>query len=213
MHMPTELNDNFLDEDIEALYELETVEQLQAISDPIRYRIILLLRDKSMTGAQLARALELSRPRAHYYLKTLIDVGLVSFQGERVDNGMIGKYYRAIANYFSYDHLANQSRVDPTSPESLQIFKSITDFAMTVLETSRDDIHVSEDMARGYHFTFESNLTEEQYESILSEIRTMVDHLISYKKENHAQKNKDANLHFRTTIFFTPSLRNPIQND
>lgn len=211
--MELELNDDRIEEEIEAQYELQTVEQLQAISDPIRYRMILLLRTKAMTGAQLARAMNLSRPRAHYYLKTLVDSGLVRFLGERIDNGMIGKYYRAIANYFSYDQLAARSRENPTSPESLQIFKSITDFAMTVLETSRDNIHVSEDMALGYHFTFETGLTTEQHKMIVGEIRALVEHLIAIKKLNHAQKARNANLHFRTTIFFTPSPRNPIQDD
>jgi len=213
IRMTNEICNDEITEEIDSHFELEKVEQLQAISDPIRYRMILLLRNKAMTGAQLARALNLSRSRAHYYLKTLVDSDLVRYRGEKIDNGMIGKYYRARASYFSYDNLASQSReVPPSDPLAVQIFKAISDFAVTVLETSRNNIHVSEEMARGYHFNFETNLTEAQYDAILGEIRSIVDHLIAIKRQNQLSKDK-ANLHFRTTIFFTPTPRNPIQSE
>ena len=69
-------------EEIAPRFELKTIEQLQAVAEPIRYRMVLLLREQPMTGAQLARALGLSRARAHYYLKSLVDSGLVAFRGE-----------------------------------------------------------------------------------------------------------------------------------
>jgi DNA-binding transcriptional ArsR family regulator len=196
------------DEEISPRFELESVEQLQAISEPIRYRMILLLRDKAMTGAQLARSLHLSRPRAHYYLKSLADVGLVKLRGEQVSNGMIGKYYRAIANYFSYDCLAAQWRErQPGDPEALKIFKAISDFALTVLETSRDNILQSEELARGYHSNFETALTVEQYESILTDLRNIYDRLMEIRRQNRANKSLSPTTTFRTTIFFTPMPR------
>jgi DNA-binding transcriptional ArsR family regulator len=199
------------EQEIASHFELETVEQLQAISDPIRYRMVLLLREKAMTGAQLARALGLSRSRAHYYLKTLVDSGLVTLRGEKIDNGLIGKYYRSIANYFSYDRLASQSREKPADdPASILIYKAISNFALTVLETSRDNILQSEELARGYHFNFESDLTEEQYNIIINEIKTLADHLIKIKHENQQKRDPNASLLFRTTVFFTPIPRNPI---
>ncbi|MCE5207081.1 MAG: winged helix-turn-helix domain-containing protein [Chloroflexi bacterium] len=208
-----EIDDKIIQEEIEDHFELQTADQLQAISDPIRYRMILLLREKAMTGAQLSRALGLSRARAHYYLKTLVDSGLVRFRGDRLDNGLIGKYYRTIASYFSYDHLADRGyQMDPTDPEAIKIYKAINDFAITLLETSRSDMKVSEELARAYHFNLDTSLTEEQYKSILNEIRTIVNHLLAIKHENLHQHNQNAPLNFRTTILFTPIPKNLIQN-
>jgi len=202
------------DEDIKPRFELETVEQLQAVSDPIRYRMILLLRESAMTGAQLARALDLSRSRAHYYLKSLVDSNLVVFRGEKIANGMIGKYYRAIANYFSYDNLASRT-IDQNAEgtEAIQIYKAISDFAITMMETSRDLLRSDALAQRGYHFSIEANLTEDQYEEVMTEIRKIVQHLVEMKSKNHKQKREDASLPFRTTIFFTPVPGNPMQFD
>jgi DNA-binding transcriptional ArsR family regulator len=198
------------EEEIIPRFELETVEQLQAIAEPIRYRMILLLRDRAMTGAQLARSLDLSRPRAHYYLKSLADVGLVKLKGEQISNGMIGKYYRAIANYFSYDCLAAQWREkQPGDPAALKIFKAISDFALTVLETSRDNIMQSEELARGYHSNFETALTDEQYESIMTDLRNIYERLMEIRRQNRAEKDLLPTTTFRTTIFFTPMPRAP----
>jgi DNA-binding transcriptional ArsR family regulator len=200
--------DNWQEEEINPRYELETVEQLQAISEPIRYRMILMLRERAMTGAQLARSLDLSRPRAHYYLKSLAEVGLVKLKGAKISNGMIGKYYRAIANYFSYDSLAAQWREkQPGDPEALKIFKAISDFALTVLETSRDNIMQSEELARGYHSNFETALTEEQYESIMTDLRNIYERLMEIRRQNHTDENLPPTTTFRTTIFFTPMPR------
>lgn len=205
--------DNNSDNHIMNSYELENIEQLQAMSEPIRYRMIQMLREKAMTGAQLARALKISRQRAHYYLKTLVSVGLVEFKEERISNGMIGKYYRAIANYFSYDDLAAQSREKPPGdPSALEMYKAISNFALTMLDTSRDNImrirsesHAS--LARGFHFNFDANMTEEQYKTIYSELREVSDHLMEIKHQNAGLEHTETRSLFRTTILFTPIPR------
>lgn len=209
--MNMEMTEEIIREEIDVRFELQTADQLQAISDPIRYRMILLLRKEAMTGAQLSRALNLSRARAHYYLKTLVDSGLVCFRGERFDNGLVGKYYRAIASYFSYDHLAEKlSKMNPSDPEAITIIKSINQFATTLLETNRDDIQVSKELARAYYSNLDTSLTEEQYHTIVCEIRNLVNHLVAIKKENSAKRLDETNHSFRTTIFFSPIPKDPM---
>ncbi|MCJ7624135.1 MAG: helix-turn-helix domain-containing protein [Anaerolineaceae bacterium] len=176
-----------------------------------------MLRKKAMTGAQLARAMNISRPRAHYYLKTLLSVGLVVFKEERISNGMIGKYYRALANYFSYDDLAAQSREKTASdPSAIEIFKAISNFALTVMETSRDNILKSNslaNLARGFHFNFDADLSEAQSETILKELRAVAEHLMEIKRQNSALRKPEPLSNFRTTIFFTPIPANFQEED
>jgi hypothetical protein len=167
-----------------------------------------------MTGAQLSRALNLSRARAHYYLKTLVDSGLVRFRGERIDNGLVGKYYRAIANYFSYDQLAGElAKMNPSDPKAIQIIKSINDFSITLLEMNRSDMKISEELAQAYYFNLDTSLTEEQHNDILCEIRALVNHLVAIKRENSAHPNPDARLNFRTTLFYSPIPKNPLPRE
>ena len=82
---------------MENIYYIENLEQLKAVSDPIRWRMLSMLTTKSMTGAQLARELDIPRARAHYHLKILKNAGLLVFEKEQYNRGMIEKYYRAIA--------------------------------------------------------------------------------------------------------------------
>ena len=197
-------------------YELENADQLLAISDPIRYKMILYLREKSMTGAQLARKLNMSRPRAHYHLKILVNTGLVELEEERIINGMIGKFYQAIAHYFSYDNLTEKIKEkNPGDPEAINTYKAISAFAFTVLETSRDNLvndRHEEDLAEAFQFNFDSNLTFEQFEIIRQELRDVASHLMQMKKENKSPE-KTGLQNFRTTIFFTPLPKITIEND
>jgi hypothetical protein len=125
---------------------------------------------------------------------------------------MIGKYYRAIANYFSYDDLASRTiEKQPEDPEAIKIYKAISDFAVTMMETSRDLLQTDALAKRGYHFSIEALLTEGQYEEIMVEIKEIVAHLVNMKSENHRLKREDATMPFRTTIFFTPVPRNPMK--
>ena len=81
---------------------IDTIEQLRAFSLPIRYQMLNLLALKSMTGAQLARALKMPRQRLHYHLKLLRKEGLIVRVDGHVDQGVVEKYYRSVAENFSF---------------------------------------------------------------------------------------------------------------
>ncbi|MEM5776492.1 MAG: helix-turn-helix domain-containing protein, partial [Anaerolineaceae bacterium] len=93
-------------------YRLETVDQLKAISKPIRWRMLVLLIENPMTGSQLARALDIPRNTAHYHLHILEEAGLVTFEEERLNSGLVEHYYRAIAHIFLSDHFFTKEIVE-----------------------------------------------------------------------------------------------------
>ena len=85
-------------------YRFENIDQLKAVSKPIRWRMLVLLIENPMTGSQLARALDIPRNSAHYHFHILKKAGLVTFEDERINNGLVEHYYRAIAHLFLSDH-------------------------------------------------------------------------------------------------------------
>jgi DNA-binding transcriptional ArsR family regulator len=84
-------------DDIPQLYEMESLEQLRAIADELRVRIVDLLAVKAMTATMVGKELGIPANKAHYHIRELERVGLVKLVEERVKDGIVEKYYRLIA--------------------------------------------------------------------------------------------------------------------
>ena len=54
--------------DIPEVYELETIEQMRAVADELRQRIITQLLEKPMTVTQVGEQLGLSPAKIHYHI-------------------------------------------------------------------------------------------------------------------------------------------------
>lgn len=89
--------------DIPDTYELETLEQLRAISDELRSRIVEALSHRAMTVTQLGEMLGQAPAKIHYHVRELERerVGLVRLVATREKSGILEKYYRAIAKGFT----------------------------------------------------------------------------------------------------------------
>lgn len=82
---------------------LTTYEQLKALSDPFRSELLLRLMEKPQTGQQLSEVFDLSRARIHYHLKELEKNELVEIVKKEEKNGIVQKFYRAVALGFVPD--------------------------------------------------------------------------------------------------------------
>ena len=82
-------------------YELETIEQLRAIADLLRIRIIDLLQDHPMTVTQLGDTLDMAPAKVHYHVRELEKVGLLRLVETREKGGILEKYYQPVAKDIS----------------------------------------------------------------------------------------------------------------
>jgi len=78
-------------------YEIENIEQLRAIADLLRLRIIDLLKTQPMTVTQLGEALGEAPARVHYHVRELEKVGLLRLVETREKGGILEKYYQPVA--------------------------------------------------------------------------------------------------------------------
>jgi DNA-binding transcriptional ArsR family regulator len=78
-------------------YEIENIEQLRAIADLLRVRILDLLRNQPMTVTQLGEALGVAPARAYYHVRELEKVGLLRLVETREKGGILEKYYQPVA--------------------------------------------------------------------------------------------------------------------
>lgn len=82
-------------------YDINTLEQLRAVADPLRIQIIDLLISRPMTVTQLGEALGLAPAKIHYHVRELEKVGLLQLVEKREKGGVLEKYYQPIARDFS----------------------------------------------------------------------------------------------------------------
>lgn len=82
-------------------YEIESIEQLRAVSDMLRIRIVELLKDQPKTATQLADLLAMTPARVHYHVRELEKVGLLRLVETREKSGILEKYYQAVARDIS----------------------------------------------------------------------------------------------------------------
>jgi predicted transcriptional regulator len=76
---------------------------LRVINDPLRMNLLGGLISRAETGKQIADRLGLSASRIHYHLKELEQYGLIEVQHTEEKNGIMQKFYRAIAYDFLID--------------------------------------------------------------------------------------------------------------
>lgn len=79
-------------------YTIETLEQLRAISDPLRVRITDLLRVQPMTATQIGDTLKIAPAKIHYHVRELEKVGLLQLVETREKGGILEKYYQPVAH-------------------------------------------------------------------------------------------------------------------
>lgn len=79
---------------------LNTLEEINLVSDPIRLKIITTLGTTAKTAQDLSDALGVSRSKIHYHLRLLEDNGIVEVVHTELINGITQKYFLPVAKAF-----------------------------------------------------------------------------------------------------------------
>ena len=103
---------------------IDNLETLKVIADPLRLKILELLRGETQTVKQLAAALNTPLKKLYYHVNLLEEHGLLRVVGTRVVSGIIEKQYQVTAYRLSVDR-ALLSPAAPASDERLDVFLSM----------------------------------------------------------------------------------------
>ena len=162
-------------EDIPETYQLETIEQMRALSEELRIRIIEALGQQAMTSKQLALLLGEAPAKVHYHLHELEKVGLVKLVDIREKGNMLEKYYRAVARNISASETFFQ-RVPPdeTIAAMREFFQQISQRFIEVLTDAVNrqawEEHISLHLAGEQLW-----LTNEEYHQLVKQIGALVE--------------------------------------
>ena len=162
-------------EDIPETYQLETIEQMRALAEELRIRIIEALGKQAMTSKQVALLLNEAPAKVHYHLHELEKVGLVNLVDIREKGNMLEKYYRAVAKSISASETLFQ-RVPPdeTIAAVREFFQQISQRFMQVLAEALNrqawEEHISLHLAGEQLW-----MTNEEYQQLVKQINALVE--------------------------------------
>jgi len=83
------------------IYMLRKLEQVRAIADPLRIRILNALCEKPMTTKQVAEHLGENINKLYHHVDALEAAGLVKLVETKRNRGTLEKYFQAVAKHFT----------------------------------------------------------------------------------------------------------------
>lgn len=191
--------------EIAETYYLENVQQLQALADPLRYNIVVLLATPH-TGAQLGRLLGLPRTKVHYHLKQLEKVRLIRLHSLGSVGGMTEKYYVAVARYIVFDRLLAGAARD-AGRASMATYKAAAEFLAAMLNASRDRILKAPANVRGeqgFWLDFTAAGTEEQIAALRRRLMALRDEVVAMDAAAARGRPGERRRKFTVTLYLTP---------
>lgn len=194
------------------IYYLESTEQLKVLSEPLRYQMTLLL-DEPQTCAGLARALGLSRAKAHYHLKLLQSVGLIRPHSEAIKDGIVEKYYIVRGRMLNFRRLLPDTENDLPDNVNAETVSAVSGFLSTMLQVSGQktaNVLESADISKGHYFDFETTLTRAQFDDLKQEFEAIRDRVIAQSKTNQFAED-DAPIRFHLTNYLVPVSDEDVQ--
>lgn len=115
-------------------YIIQSHEQLKAISDPLRTKILMNLVKQPYTGQQLAELLGITRNNIYFHLRELEKHGVIRIIKKEEKNGIVQKYYRAVSSRFIPD-----DRLLP----SVDLVETSRQVFMETVELTREKIQLA----------------------------------------------------------------------
>lgn len=82
---------------------VNTAQQLKALGDPLRLRVLNVIRHQPATAKQLADQLHASPGAMGHHLRVLHEAGLAQVVARRLQRGIVASYYTRTARIFDYD--------------------------------------------------------------------------------------------------------------
>lgn len=171
--------------------------QFKAVADPFRIQILELLTRQPLTAKQVADILGEVPARVHYHIKVLEKAGIVQLVETREKGGVMEKYYRAVADNFSFERSLKHSDQDrqQIATQVQTLLRSIFEEAIQGL--SLQDGKVPEEKKQGIFSTGHIRLNEKQIAELGQKIKAFVSEL-------QKQEDPEAKL-YRYSFLLAPS--------
>jgi len=192
--------------DITGVYKISTHEQLKAIADPLRTKMLMNLVKKEYTGQQLAEMLGITRNNIYFHLRELEKHGVIRVVRKEEKNGIVQKYYRAAASRFiPEEHLLPSLDLVETSR---QVFLETLDAARSQVEHAPASSfaldHTHESKRKNIASTYSFYATEESFHAFIEEFKQLMHKHFSMRntEASEASRSEDEKSYRMSLIAF-----------
>ena len=151
-------------------YEIENIEQLRAIADMLRVRIIDLLLKQPMTATQIGDELGETPAKVHYHVRELEKAGLVRLVETREKGGILEKYYQPIAREFSVEKSLLSAPPDETLSATSTFLNQIKDSFQRALRWALQQKDTKPRIGLGVAHIYMTPQEQEQFSKQISEL-------------------------------------------
>jgi len=186
------------------IHKLGDLDQVRALADPLRLRIVEAFSEKPMTTKQVAALLGEKPTRLYHHVQTLERAGLIRLVETRKKRGTVEKYYRAVAGGFMVDRklleLTKGARKATRGYESL---------VLSALEAALMEAHKSV-AARLIHPVEAGRnalVYRRQFSCAEAEIKRLMDKIQGWIEECQAAHHEPGDMQYSLTIAFYPIKR------
>lgn len=182
---------------------IDNLQQLKALSDPLRAKIMMQLVMRPYTGKQLSEILDIPRGKVHYHLKDLEKNKLIEIVKTEEKNGIVQKFYQAVASDFQISEELLPQRTE-VGNATKQLMYGILERAKQAVKTAPLDVFetkkLNEDpLERSFiSTTWELEATEEQFKQWKKKYEALIKELDHMGKNTSSVKNS----YYITTIGF-----------
>jgi DNA-binding transcriptional ArsR family regulator len=119
----------------EGTYTVTDLEQIRALADPLRLRILGAFCGVPRTTKQVANLLGEKPTKLYHHVEALERVGLIRLQETRPNRGTVEKYFQAVAAKFR----ASASALSP-SPEAKDKLSAKQEMINSILDSARAEL-------------------------------------------------------------------------
>jgi DNA-binding transcriptional ArsR family regulator len=124
--------EDLLDAEPVQTLEIQGIEPLKMLSDPLRMRLVEVLRRHPATVKELAAVVELAPRSLYYHINLLERHGLIRVVRTRVVSGIIEKTYRATAYVFAFAQLSASGGAAMAETVGAQFHSTQQEFAASL---------------------------------------------------------------------------------
>lgn len=99
--------------------EVNTPQQMKALGDPLRHKILGIIQNRPATAKQIADRLKVPPGTIGHHLQVLEAAGLAKVVARRLMRGIVAKYYTRTARIFNYNFPPDVTGSVPTTVQFL----------------------------------------------------------------------------------------------